>query len=199
MNDVRLGWRAMLVGVLVCLAACAGPRPFTVPSPQLEALNEEEPYLYEDPALARERLAQTRLSGLGARIANLFTAYEQELLRAQRAQGGALNAFLSITSVLLPLSGTITPFVISNPDDAEAVSTATAGATTAVVLLNLLFKPQAKAGKSAACEVFLRDALESLDRRWDRTALASIPDTEEEWRVYLAVRGALDAGKEGAC
>lgn len=185
-----------LLSLLV--AACPGPPPFSRPSPELAALEEEEPVLYAEPEAAEARLAQTNLPDLPTRIGNLYDAYEGELRNAERAQGGAANALLSITSVLVPLGGTVSAVALSK-DDAATVAGITAGVTTALVAINLLFKPGQKAAAAKRCEDFLRSALETLSRRWDRDNLGEIQGTREEWVTYLAVRGSLDAGKSGAC
>lgn len=185
-----------LLSLLV--TACPGPAPFSRPSPELAALEEEEPVLYAAPEAAEARLAQTDLPDLPSRIENLYDAYEGELRNAERAQGGAVNALLSLATVLVPLGGTVSAVALSK-DDAATVAGITAGATTALVAINLLFKPGQKAAAAKRCQEFLRSALETLNRRWDRDTLSEIQGTPEEWAIYLAVRGSLDAGKSGAC
>lgn len=185
-----------LLSLLV--TACPGPAPFSRPSPELAALEEEEPVLYAAPDVAEARLAQTDLPDLPSRIGNLYDAYEGELRNAERAQGGAVNTLLSLATVLVPLGGTVSAVALSK-DDAATVAGITAGATTALVAINLLFKPGQKAAAAKRCQEFLRSALETLNRRWDRDTLSAIQGTPEEWATYLAVRGSLDAGKSGAC
>ncbi len=191
--------RAM--AVLLCvgsLVGCAGAAPFTTPSPALATLEAEEPFLYQEPDRAIAGLSETELS-LAGRIGNLFNVYEAELANAEAAQGGILNGFLSVTSLVLPLAGTVSAFALSNPDDVETVTAATGIATTLVVAINLIAKPKAKSDGAAACETFLRNALESLGQRWDRDNLDRVTGTPDDWRLYLAVRGSLDAGRDAAC
>ncbi len=191
--------RAAIVVLLGATVGCAGAQPFSAPTPALQVLEEEEPFLYEEPAVARAALDRPGAPGLSDRIVNLITAYEEELVRAEGAQGGALNTVLTLATLAVPVGGMVAPLFVDDPDRVKRIAAISAGVTTALVGVNLLLKPQAKKQAAARCETFLRYALESLRRRWDVTALDQLDETDNEWRAYLSTRTGLEAGRQAAC
>ena len=180
----------------VTTSACASAAPFSVPTPGLDALQQEEPYLYAAPTQAMDALDGTPLRG---RVANLIATYEEELARAEEAQGGFLNTTLSILGLVLPLAGTASAVALEDPDQIQTVAIVTGAAATATMALNLLLKPQAKSAAAAGCGSFLESALESLRRQWDPPQRTSISGTPEEWSTYLTMRATLDFGRVAAC
>lgn len=194
---MKLTNRAILMLVLVLApGACRSAAPFSVPTPGLETLSQEEPYLYANASEARNALAGVPLRG---RIQNFMDTYEAERVRARGAQGGMLNATLSVLGILLPISGTVSAIALSNPDDIQTVSIVTGAATTAVLALKLLLKPEAKAAAAARCESFLDAALESSRQRWRPDRLEAVTGEAEDWERYLAVRGALEPVRLASC
>lgn len=189
--------RALFLLLLsIPVAGCGSAAPFSVQTPGLEALQQERPYLYATPPDAMEALGGTPLP---ARVRNLAETYEGELQRAQRAQGGFLNTTLSLFGLVLPISGTVAAIALSDPDDVQTVSIIAGAATTAVMALNLLLKPQAKSAAAAQCASFLESALESIELRWTAPQLDALSGTPQDWNTYLTMRGTLEPGRVSAC
>jgi len=187
---------AAIALLILSTAACGSTRPFSLATPGLDRLSQEDPYLYASPAEAMQALGGR---SLGSRVTNFIETYEAELVRAEDAQGGVLNSMLSILGLVLPLSGTVAAVAISDDDQAQTVSIAAGAATTAVMGIDLLFKPQAKAAEAERCATYLESALEALHARWEPATLAAATGTEEEWRTYLTMRGTLEPGRRAAC
>ena len=185
------------VGLLLVLSAagCASAAPFSAPSPGLDMMRQEEAYFY-----ARPSDAATALGGnsLRARIDNTIAVYEAELARAQAAQGGFLNGTLNVLGFLLPISGTATSLALSDPDQVQTVAVVAGAATTAILGINLLLKPGAKAAAAAQCEAFLASAIDSFVERWGRGP-GTTAGTEAEWNTYLTMRATLKPGRLSAC
>ncbi len=188
--------RATLCLLIPITAACGAARPFTVQTAGLERLQQEEPYLYATPADAMTSLGRASLRG---RVEGFVATYEEELARARAAQGGLLNTTLSILGVVLPVSGVASSIALSDPDHVQTVSIVTGAATTGVMVLSLILKPQAKAAAAAQCASYLETALEAVRARWSPPQLASLTGTEQEWNTYLTLRGSLDPGRRAAC
>ena len=189
--------RPLTAAVIVLgVTGCAASRPFSVSTPGLEALQQEEPYLYASPPQAIQALGGASLRG---RIDNLVETYEQELTRAENAQGGFLNTALSVLGLILPISGTVSAVALSDPDQLQTVGIVAGAATTAVMGLNLLLKPQAKAAAAAECASFLGSALEAVRRRWDPSQLDSLLGTPQDWNSYLTMRATLEPSRVAAC
>ncbi|MDH3207980.1 MAG: hypothetical protein OEO79_15345 [Gemmatimonadota bacterium] len=187
---------AAIALLILSTAACGSARPFSLASPGLDRLTQEDPYLYASPAEAMQALGSGSLSG---RVTNYIETYEAELGRAEAAKGGFLNTTLSILGLVLPLSGTVAAVAISDDDQAQTVSIAAGAATTAVMAIGLLFKPQAKAAAATQCATYLESALEALRARWEPSTLAAVTGTEAEWNTYLTMRGTLEPGRRAAC
>lgn len=179
----------------IVVGGCAGVRPFSVPTPGLETLSEEEAYFYVDRAEAMDALGSRSLA---RRVANFRSTYQAELERAEAAQGGFLNTTFGVLGILLPVSGTASALALSDPDHVEAVGIATGVATTVVMGLNLLLKPGQKKAEAAECAGFLASALEAMRRQWGDGDI-DLAGTEEEWSTYLAVRATLEPGRTVAC
>ena len=177
-------------------AGCAGSAPFSISTPGLETLRQEEPHFYAAPTDAADALSGMPL---GARVQNVISSYEEELGRAQRAQGGFLNTILSVLGIALPISGTASAVALSDPDQVQTVAIVSGAATTAILALNLLLRPEAKSAAAANCASFLESALESYRQRWDPARLDAVGDTPEEWRTYLTMRATLEPGRRAAC
>lgn len=186
-----------LLGILVAgpLTGCASAAPFSILTPGLQTMEQEVEYFHGPSAAAQAALRNTPLR---ARIDNTIAVYEEELGRAQAAQGGLLNGTLNILGLLLPISGTASALALSDPDDVQTVAVAAGAATTAILALNLLLKPGAKASAARECEAYLQSALSVFERQWgpDRS---SVEGTDAEWNTYLTMRATLDGGREGAC
>lgn len=180
---------------IAILSGCASAAPFSVATPGLEAMGEEEAWFFTPVDRARDALQGTSLR---ARIDNTMQVYEDELERARRAQGGVLNATLNVLGLLLPISGTASSIALSDPDDVQTVAVVAGSATTAILLLDLLLKPGAKSAAARECEAYLESALAVFQQRWgtDRTAVTG---TDEEWTTYLTMRATLEQGRESAC
>ncbi len=190
--------RTRLLAVLAlsfAMAGCGAARPFTVPTPGLETLQEEDAYLYVDRESAASALGATSLE---RRVTNLRSTYQAELARAEAAQGGFLNATLGVLGILLPVSGTASALALSDPDHVEAVGVATGVATTVIMGLDLILKPGQKNAEAAECAGFLASALEAIRLQWGEGAV-DLEGTPEEWNVYLTLRGTLEPARAVAC
>ena len=187
--------RSCLGLLLIALTTgCASAAPFSLPTPGLATLAQEEEYFFATPPEAMEALGATPLR---SRVQNLMDSYEDELARARRAQGGFLNTTLSVLGLVLPVAGTASTIALSDPDQIEAVSIATGAATTVTMALSLLLKPQAKAAAARQCASFLETSIASFRRRWETPA--SIAGTPQEWNTYLTMRATLEPGRVAAC
>ena len=182
--------------LVTAAAGCSAAAPFSIATPGLETLRQEEPHFYVAPTQAADALSGMPL---GARIQNVVSSYEDELDRAERAQGGFLNTVLSVLGLALPISGTAAALALSDPDQVQTVAVVAGAATTAILGLNLLLKPDAKSAAAANCASFLESALESYRQRWDLARLESVGDTPDEWRTYLTMRATLEPGRLAAC
>lgn len=188
--------RRLLPFLVLGLAACGSVRPFSVMTPGLERLGEEEAHLYADADAAMQALGP---STLGARVQNLIDTYEDELARAEEAQGGALNTTLAVVGIVLPIGGTVSAAALSDPDHVQAVSIATGAATVLTLGLDLLLKPGAKAAAAAECSGFLASALEAIRLQWNESELTSLEGTSDQWARYMSMRGTLEPGRRAAC
>ena len=198
--DTTMSLRATRTRILsplmvLCATACASAAPFSVTSPGLETMRQEEPHFFVPPSDAMDALAATSLR---SRIDNTVAVYESELSRARSAQGGLLNATLNVLGLLLPISGTASAIALSDPDQAQTVGLVAGAATTAVLGLNLLLKPGAKAESARQCQEFLEGAIESYHLRWGAEG-ESVSGTEQEWSTYLTMRATLEPGRRSAC
>ncbi|MDH3272536.1 MAG: hypothetical protein OEN56_14460 [Gemmatimonadota bacterium] len=187
---------AVLALACLCASACGAARPFSVTTPGLQRLQQENTYLYAEAPGAMQALGS---ASLGDRVQNLIDTYEEELVRAEAAQGGFLNTTLNILGILLPVSGTASAIALSDPDDAKTVGIVAGAATTATMALNLLLKPGAKAAAASECAGFLGSALTAIRLQWDESRLGSLEGTQEEWDSYLTMRGTLEPARSTAC
>lgn len=185
----------LLLLLAVALSGCASAAPFSVSTPGIQAMSQEEPHFFTPTEQARGALAATPLR---ARIDNAMSVYEEELTRARAAQGGFLNTTLNILGLLLPISGTASSIALSDPDDVQTVAVVAGSATTAILLLDLLLKPGAKSASAAECEAYLEAALAVFERRWG-SDLSGVTGTDEEWNTYLTMRATLEQGRATAC
>lgn len=176
-------------------SSCASAAPFSVATPGLATMAQEEAHFYSPPADAMRALGSTPVRG---RVGNAMAVYEEELERARRAQGGFLNTTLSIFGLLLPISGTVGSIALSDPDHVQTVSIIAGGATTAIMLLNLVLKPEAKSAAAARCAAYLESALEAYRQRYT-PRLETLENTQPEWNTYMTMRATLEPGRAVAC
>ena len=186
----------VLLLAVLALGGCAATGPFTIQTPGIGMLEAEAPHLYGAPPSAMSALGAGTLQ---ERVLNLITTYEEELVRAERAQGGVLNTMLAILGLALPLSGTAAAIGLSDPDDAQTVAIVAGTATTVVMLTDLIFKPGNRQAAAVQCAGFLESALEAIRLQWDESSIASLSGTEEDWDQYLTVRGTLEPARATAC